>query len=114
GIPVVQREPAALHLSHDAVAFLERVRLLVQIYRERLDRVRRDRLRTLPALAVPPAHDVSRHHQLVTLHLRPARYGIGIDVDELYDTVGIAARRRGVEVRDDGPRCGPAGGERRG
>src|SRR2546430_7928014 len=82
-IPVVQREPAALDLNHDAVAFSERVRLLVQVHGERLDRVRRDRLRTLPALAVAPAHEASGHHQLVPLHLRPAPHAIAVDPDAL-------------------------------
>src|SRR5688500_7947533 len=61
-IPVVQREPRALHLHHNAMALQKCMIVGMQADPVGRDLVHYDRLRTLKALAKPPAQDFTRHH----------------------------------------------------
>ena len=98
-IPVVEREPRALHLHHDPVPLDEPVELLVQVHRERRHRVRGNRRRHGPALPVPAAHDVGVRHQLVAAPRRVARHAVRVHVDQLHHPVRVRARRLREQVR---------------
>src|SRR5262249_1958615 len=93
-VPVIQREPARLHLHHHAMTRKEdvvrgRQRKAIQ---QRL--VGFDRFGPLQTLAITSTKDVRRDHQLITAQLRLARYLIGINIDELDDPIGVSTASR--------------------
>src|SRR5213079_1092325 len=109
-----QGEPAALDLHHDTVPPPERVGLLVQVYGERKHGVPPERGGVLPALAVPPAHDLARHHQLVAAHGGAVGDRVRVHVDQFRYPVGVRTGGRGEQVCDHVTGHGNVLGERRG
>src|SRR5579883_2187422 len=111
-IAVYEREPGALDLHHDAVSFTKRV---VEIGHFEIDLghfAGHERLRLLPGVAKFGAHGFAPQELLITAHVKRrltqdalvagAGFGrvgevFGIDVDELYDKIGIRAGGRDFE-----------------
>src|SRR5260370_42639245 len=90
-IAIDYREPGALHLYHDAVSLQENM-----IVGGKADLVVRHRIRNdwrgfLQAVAIAPAQDIARDHQLVSAHLRICCILFGIDVNQLHDPVAVRA-----------------------
>src|SRR5579872_678325 len=85
GVAVVEREPARLHLHHEAVARQEDVIHLWERKAVQLDLARRYGARMTQALAVAAAKDIHCDGQLIAAHLRIRRHFIGIHVDEFQD-----------------------------
>src|SRR5215469_2494335 len=93
-VAVIEREPRALHLNHDAVAFFEHVIRRVQVNREWRNLPRNNRLGFLVRIAVAPAEDFVRDHQFETSQI-PFRIGfVWIDVNQFHHPVGIRPRGR--------------------
>ena len=86
----------------------------MQVHGEREHGVPPDRRGVFPALAVPPAHDLARHHQLVAAHRRAVGDRVRVHVDQFRHPVGVRAGGRREQVRDHVPRNGHVLGERRG
>src|SRR5579863_5066539 len=78
-IPVIQREPARLHLDHHPVARQEDVvrRRQRPLVNQRLPGD--NGLRYFEALPIASPENIGRHHELVTAHQRLAHDFIGID-----------------------------------
>ena len=98
-IAIIQREPRALHLHHDAVPLLEAIRLRRNMHRVLEHPIGRDRLRMVECGPIAAAHDFSRDHQLVTAHSPVALGGVRVDIDEFDHPIGVAARRRREQPR---------------
>ncbi len=112
-VAVDQREPRRLHLHHDAVTLLEHVVVFAQRHRPLARRVRHERVGRLEALVEPPATDLHRDRQFVSIE-RPCvrarrRPGLGVprvrlrvfgvDVDQLDYEVCVGPRGRREQRR---------------
>src|SRR5579871_6968757 len=93
-IPVVEREPRALHLHHDAVPLLEHMIRAVQIYLERRHLIRRNRFRLLIRIAVPPAENFVRDHQFEPIQFPVLFHLLRIHINQLHNPIRIRSRRR--------------------
>src|ERR1039458_4249116 len=100
-IPVVHREPRALHLHHDPVPLHKRVRIRVQIDRVLHRLARRHRLRLLETIPEPRPQNFVRDRQLIPRQLLPI---VRIHVDQLHHPIAIRPARRRHQFRYDVPR----------
>src|SRR5262249_35528838 len=80
-VAVIEREPSALDLHHDAVTFLEYVIRGVQVYGKRRDGVWRDWLGLFERVAIAAAENFVGNHQFESGKLPILRHAFGIDID---------------------------------
>jgi len=99
-IAVVEREPAGLHLNHNAVAGQKNVVCGWQGELVEEGLAGGDWLGVFEALAVAAAEDVGGDHELVAPHLWLAGYFVGVDVDDFDDPVGVGSAGGGDEIGD--------------
>src|SRR5260370_38729341 len=81
-IAVVEREPAGLHLHHDAVAGQKDVVCGGQVEAIELRLSRSDWFRVFEAFTVASAEDVGGDHELITAHRLLALYRVVIDSED--------------------------------
>src|SRR5579859_561497 len=97
-IAIVEREPAGLHLHHDAVAGQKNVVGCRQLEAIEQGRIGFDRLRRLHAFAIAPAENVHGYRELVTAHVRLSCDFIRIHINHLYHPVSVSACGGGHQV----------------
>src|SRR5260370_24755947 len=90
-IAIDYREPGALHLHHNPVSLQENMIVGGKAYRVVRHRIRNDWRGFLQAVAIAPAQDIARDHQLVSSHLGIWRILFRVHVDELHDPVAVGA-----------------------
>ena len=99
-VAVIEREPARLHLHHDAVTRQKDMvrRRQSKAIKQRF--VRHDRLWRFQTLPIASAENVGRDHQLKAAHGRLHSDFVAIDIDQFDHPIGITAAGRGDQVRD--------------
>src|SRR5262249_28086266 len=105
GIAINDGKPGALDLHHEAMAFPENMVLGVEVDGIFLDFVWDDGFGLFEAFAEAAAENIVGDHKGIALHLR--WFGVvWVDVDELYDPVGVAARSGRKQLCRDAARQG--------
>ncbi len=112
-IAIDEREPGALHLNHQPVAFLERVKDVLQLIVDRRGLAGHEWLWRDVSVAPARAKDIALHELLEARELLARerrdggrnvgvrRHAVRIDVDHLDDEVGVGAGGRDLERHAD-------------